>query len=111
MTGKVCCLTKIPPFAQCIDPSQFQADNCETKPPPMPSCEKPSDCDGGTVCCLSPNAGMIACEPSGLCPGGGTNGTYLVCSTDDDCPSHVSGACMALPIPLDAGISLSYCSE
>jgi hypothetical protein len=107
--GTVCCLTKIAPFAACIPPSQFQQDNCETKPPPATMCQKPSDCDGGTVCCLSPNAGMIACEPSGLCPGGGASGTYLVCSTDNDCPSRAPGACMALPIPVDAGISLSYC--
>jgi hypothetical protein len=68
-----------------------------------------ANCDGGTVCCASFNAGMIACEPSGLCPGGGASGTYLVCSTDNDCPSRAPGACMALPIPVDAGISLSYC--
>lgn len=106
MGGTVCCLTKIAPYAECIDPKNFQSYGCETKPPPMPTCTKPSDCTGGNVCCVEALSGMVACQPTSLCPGNdGT--TYIICQSDSDCPSKASGSCQAY----DAGAAaqVSFC--
>ena len=91
--GQVCCFTRIAPYAECIDPANFKAYNCESMPPPMPSCLIPKDCDGGAVCCLQPSQSTITCQPQGLCPGGGVGDTYLTCASDLDCPKQVSGSC------------------
>ncbi|HVZ86739.1 MAG TPA: hypothetical protein VHG72_07210 [Polyangia bacterium] len=106
---QVCCLTKIAPWAQCIDPQQFTAKGCETKPPPAPSCTMPSDCDAGTVCCAEKLSGEVACQPAQICPGDWIN-TYIICTTDQDCPSQASGACAPVPGSADAGQSFSICT-
>jgi hypothetical protein len=106
--GTVCCLTKIAPYEQCIDPKDFQADGCETRPPPMPTCTKPSDCTGGEVCCVEFLSGMVACQSTTVCPGNDGN-TYIICVTDNDCPSKVSGSCQPYGPAADAGAPVSFC--
>jgi len=102
----VCCLTKIAPYENCVPPSDFQMDGCEM-PKVMPMCTKPSDCTaGGNVCCVSSRSGMVSCQPPTVCPGN-DGYTYIICETDSDCPSKVSGSCRAP----DGGVlgQVSFC--
>ncbi len=80
--GKVCCLTKSPPLAMCIDPSNFQALHCETMALP---CFKPKDCPMGLTCCLGLQDFTVTCRPQILCPGDGVE-TVIACEVLDDCP-------------------------
>jgi hypothetical protein len=104
--GTVCCLTKIAPYAECIDPMYFQSYGCETKPPPTPSCMKPSDCSNGNVCCVEGLSGMVACQPAALCSG---QSTYIICESDADCPNQVSGSCQPFGPAAEAGAPVSFC--
>jgi hypothetical protein len=105
---QVCCLKKIAPFASCIAPADFAAEQCET-PPGQPSCFTPADCQPGEVCCLNENTFSIACLSSVMCPGNGQSGTYLACGTPLDCPNPSTATCTDVPGTGDAGV-LKYCS-
>jgi hypothetical protein len=105
---EVCCFTKIAPYAHCIQPEDYANDGCETMPL-TPSCLVPTDCTGGTVCCVQLAASSISCQPQALCPGDGKN-TYLTCATDQDCPNQVSGSCAPVPLGTDAGVALNVCA-
>ena len=105
---QVCCLKKIAPYASCIDPADFQTDQCESTQVKA-NCLIPEDCDGGgQVCCLDYNAASITCSSPGDCPGDGIgkSGTYLTCATYIDCPAQTPGACMLVQQQGDAGLSL-----
>ncbi|HLK90899.1 MAG TPA: hypothetical protein VKZ18_13460, partial [Polyangia bacterium] len=93
------------PYENCVPPGDFVADGCE-KPMVQPMCTKPADCSGGNVCCVSAASGMVACEPTNICPGNDGN-TYIICLTDNDCPSKAPGSCQAY----DAGAlaMVSFC--
>ncbi|HSS37522.1 MAG TPA: hypothetical protein VLT58_02020, partial [Polyangia bacterium] len=47
--NQLCCVTKTPPFVNCIDPKDFVADNCEMFQLQAPQCATSHDCDGGSV--------------------------------------------------------------
>jgi hypothetical protein len=83
--GQVCCYTKAPPLANCIDPVNFESAGCETMPLP---CFSPKECPEGLNCCLQfgqDGNGTVSCRPQLLCPGDGVS-TYIACSTYVDCP-------------------------
>ena len=100
--AQVCCVTKVPPAANCIDPQDFQREGCELPPPPS-LCTAPADCTGGLVCCVQKTAMTVACAPRQSCPGDGVD-TLLACSSDQDCPTPQPGSCMAV----DAGADFSF---
>ncbi|HVZ88157.1 MAG TPA: hypothetical protein VHG72_14385 [Polyangia bacterium] len=105
---QVCCLKKIAPFASCIDPQDYVADDCEMIDTDPPGCTVPQDCDGG-VCCIQYAQETVACQPLALCPVDGTN-TLLACSDDQDCSaSPMGGTCHVLAAGGDGGLSLSAC--
>jgi len=82
--GKVCCVTKAPLNATCIEPARFEALHCEKIDLP---CFQPSDCPRGIACCVSVTAdgsGIVSCRPQSLC---GAGMTYVACASDGDCPS------------------------
>jgi hypothetical protein len=106
---QVCCLKKIAPFASCIDPKDYVADDCEKMQMDSPPCLVPTDCDGGTVCCLQVTAQTISCQPPPLCPGDGKD-TYLTCASDLDCPSQLSGACTNVGTNTGSDVSISVCA-
>jgi hypothetical protein len=99
---QVCCLTKVAPFAQCIDIQDFAADRCESLPNNMPSCATPKDCDAGMVCCFQVTAFDLSCQPPLLCPGDGVD-SYIACGNDLDCPKQARGSCNAVPGVPDGG--------
>jgi hypothetical protein len=80
--GQVCCLTKAPPLANCIDPGKFQELGCEKMDLP---CFKPLDCPTGLTCCLGLEDLTVTCRPQILCPGDGVK-TLIACETIQDCP-------------------------
>jgi hypothetical protein len=97
--GQVCCYTKAPPLANCIDPINFEAQHCEKMDLP---CFSPMECPLGTNCCLMFTAdgnGTVTCRPQLLCPGDGVN-TYIACSTEADCPIN-SPSCNYLTTVMD----------
>jgi hypothetical protein len=101
----VCCLTKIPPFATCVSPADYQVSGCEDG---EVACASPTDCPGGLVCC-NDGAGRVTCKPDQLCPGDGKP-TYRICDGNADCP-RVSPTCtsVANPDPEAGVITLSIC--
>jgi hypothetical protein len=99
---QVCCLTKIAPFAQCIDIQDFGVDRCEVPPGNMPNCTTPKDCDPGMVCCFEVTALSLNCQPTQLCPGDGVD-SYLVCDSYVDCPSQLRTSCNTIPNVPDGG--------
>jgi hypothetical protein len=105
---QICCLKKIAPFAICIDPQDFVADQCET-PPGQPSCFSPADCEAGKVCCLDTTQLTVTCQAPAYCPGNGQSGTYLACTTPLDCPNPSTASCTDVPGTGDAGV-LKYCA-
>lgn len=105
---QVCCLKKIAPFAICIDPKDYVADACEMIPKDPPPCAVPTDCDGGTVCCLQITAQAISCQPPPLCPGDGVD-SYLVCGSDLDCPGQQAGSCKNVGTGT-TGVTLDVCA-
>jgi len=83
--GKVCCLTKSPPNAGCVEPGMFESLHCEKMDLP---CFMPSQCPARMACCLKLNpdfTGDVSCQPLLACLGGAMS--YVACSTNDDCPS------------------------
>lgn len=105
---QVCCLKKIAPFASCIDPADYLADACEMIQMDPPPCSTPTDCDGGTVCCLEVAAQAISCQPPPLCPGDATH-SYLICASDMDCPNQQAGSCRNVGTGT-TGVSLNVCA-
>jgi hypothetical protein len=106
--NQVCCVTKTPPFATCIDPKDFIADNCEMFQVQQPPCLTPHDCDGGAVCCLQRNLMSFSCQKPAGCPGDGTD-TYRTCSNDQDCPRVTPGVCQPVNTGV-AGVTLNVCA-
>lgn len=106
-TNQVCCITKTPPFANCIDPKDFVADNCEMFQPQQPPCLVPQDCDAGSVCCFQTNLFSLSCQKPAGCSGDGTD-TYRTCATDRDCANPTPGACRLYTQA--AGVSLNICT-
>jgi len=83
--GKVCCVTKVPLNATCIEPAMFLSLKCEKVALP---CTKPSDCPGGMACCVRFNpdgTGLVSCQPEALCIAG--ENTAIACASTADCPS------------------------
>jgi hypothetical protein len=107
MAPQVCCLKKIAPFASCIDVGDYVKDDCEMIQKDPPSCLVPTDCDGGTVCCLQKTEQVINCQPPPLCPGDGVD-TYYTCASDQDCPGQQSGSCTNLGS--QGGYTLNVCA-
>ena len=99
---QVCCLTKIAPFAECVDIGDFAADRCEVPPGNMPNCSSPKDCDPGMVCCFEVTALSLNCQPTQICPGDGVD-SYLVCDNYLDCPSQLRTSCNTIPGVPDGG--------
>ena len=94
--GKVCCVTKVPLNATCIEPAMFQSLHCEKIALP---CVKPSDCPGGMACCVRFNpdgTGLVSCQPQALCIAG--ENTAIACASAADCPS-VWPACATISEP------------
>ena len=90
---KVCCITKVPLLARCIDASRFISERCERLDLP---CTTPAQCPAGLACCVafSPVPG-VTCRPASRCPtAGGEN--YLACGSDNDCPNQVPGSCVEI---------------
>jgi hypothetical protein len=108
-SNQVCCVTKTPPFASCIDPKDFQADGCEQFQVQQPPCLVPQDCKMGQVCCLQANLQMLSCQLPDGCPGDGTD-TWRTCASDQDCPRTTPGTCQPVPAAGAAGISLNVCA-
>ncbi len=67
--NQVCCMTKTPPFANCIDPKDFVADNCEMFQLQQPPCIVPQDCDAGAVCCFQFESLLFFMPEAGRVPG------------------------------------------
>jgi hypothetical protein len=105
---QVCCLKKIAPFASCIDPADYVADACEMIQMNPPPCTRPTDCDGGTVCCLENATETISCQPPPLCPGDATH-SFLICASDMDCPNQQAGSCRNVDTGT-TGVSLNVCA-
>jgi hypothetical protein len=91
--SQVCCVTKAPLNATCIEPSMFQSLGCEKLALP---CFKPTDCPPGIACCAMINAdgtGTVSCRVQSLCVPSAS--TYVACASDGDCPA-VRPTCTAL---------------
>ena len=84
--GQVCCVTKAPLAASCIDPSKFQSLGCEKMDLP---CLKPTDCPTGLACCVvlsqDLSGGTVSCLSQVQCVAGTTS--FVACDSDTDCPS------------------------
>ncbi|MFL5304945.1 MAG: hypothetical protein ACJ8F1_07010 [Polyangia bacterium] len=106
-TNQVCCITKTPPFANCIDPKDFVADNCEMFQPQQPPCLVPQDCDAGAVCCFQTNLFSFSCQKPEGCSGDGTD-TLRTCAVDRDCPKTIPGTCRLYS--QTGGFSLNICT-
>jgi hypothetical protein len=96
--GEVCCLTKAPANAACIQPAQFESLGCEKMPLP---CFMPSDCPQGMVCCVvfadNGTGGTVNCQPQLQCAAGELS--FVACGSADDCPPNRPN-CMAIqPTP------------
>lgn len=82
----VCCLTKVPPNASCIDPAKFESLGCEKMALP---CFKPADCPDGMACCVVFNqeftSGTVNCQPQLQCLAGELS--FVACGEDVDCPA------------------------
>jgi hypothetical protein len=92
--AQVCCVTKAPLAALCVDRSEFQSRQCETSDLP---CGGPAFCPKAFVCCLTlvQQSGTATCKSQDLCvPERGT--TFIVCNTPADCPAPFS-TCSQLP--------------
>jgi hypothetical protein len=102
---KVCCITKVPLLARCIDASRFVSERCEMQDLP---CVTPEWCPAGLACCVAfaPTAG-VTCRPASICLMSGEN--YLACGSDNDCPNQVPGSCVEIGDPT-AGQSLRVCA-
>jgi len=85
-TSQVCCVTKAPLSASCIDPSKFMALGCEKLALP---CLKPTDCPGGLACCVVLTAdqtgGTVSCQQELQCLAGATS--FVACGSAADCPA------------------------
>jgi len=85
-TTQVCCVTKAPLAASCIDPSRFVSLGCEKMDLP---CMMPGDCPMGMACCvvLTPDlqSGTVSCQPQLQCLTGATS--FVACSLSTDCPT------------------------
>ena len=91
--SKVCCVTKAPLNATCIEPAEFESLHCEKIALP---CLKPTDCPGGLACCvtLKPDGtGTVTCLQEVVCVAGEM--TYVACASEADCPS-VRPACISI---------------
>jgi len=102
-SNQVCCVTKTPPFASCIDPKDFLSYGCEMFQLQAPPCATSHDCDGG-VCCYQSNLQTISCQKSAACPANGMD-TAPLCQTDQDCVAP--GVCRNLGS--GGGFSLNVC--
>jgi hypothetical protein len=82
----VCCLTKAPPLASCIEASMFKSLGCESLPLP---CFKPDECPRGMACCVvfDPEftGGTVNCQPQLQCLAGALS--FVACGEDIDCPA------------------------
>jgi hypothetical protein len=81
---RVCCVTKAPLAAACVEPQEFRSRGCEEVALP---CFTPADCPAGVACCLNVNpdgTGTVACQAEVVCLSGST--TYVACASDADCP-------------------------
>ena len=90
---KVCCVTKAPLNATCVDLGQFEALRCEKMALP---CLKPDECPGGLACCvaLKPDGtGTVTCMQEVLCVAGEM--TFVACGSEADCPA-VRPACISI---------------
>lgn len=103
---QVCCLTKAPVNAFCVDIQDFIPDNCTKFNNDPPSCYGPKDCTSGTVCCYQDAISLVSCQATDVCMGAGTT---IVCNSDQDCPGMMSGSCPALTIDPDTGLPLGLC--
>jgi hypothetical protein len=106
-SNQVCCITKTPPFANCIDPKDFNADGCEMFQLEQPPCLVPQDCDGGAVCCFQTNLFSFSCQKPEGCSGDGTD-TRRTCATDRDCPRTTRGTCQLYTQA--GGVALNLCT-
>jgi hypothetical protein len=105
-TGKVCCYTKAPPLANCIDPEKFQSLGCEKLALP---CLTPAECPDGTVCCLNitdPTNYTVSCQSTLLCQANGA-GTRWACGSSADCPRYAPDC--ANVARLDDGRDFNIC--
>jgi len=102
----VCCAQKIAPYFSCVPLADFGPDQCEKPPSSTPSCAMPTDCDGGSVCCLEYAAEAVACQPVAVCSGANN---FIICTTDRDCPTQASGSCTPVGGTSDAGFGISVC--
>ena len=93
--GQVCCVTKSPPLAQCIDPGRFDALGCLKAGLP---CVLPADCPSGMACCLtvSPDisTATVSCQQELECLAGQMS--FVTCAASADCP-HARPMCTLLP--------------
>jgi hypothetical protein len=99
--GQVCCLTKSPPLANCIDPGKFQQLGCEKMDLP---CFKPLDCPLGLTCCLGLEDLTVTCRPQILCSGDGVK-TLIACQTIQDCPFNAP-SCNFLTTVMDMNFNV-----
>jgi hypothetical protein len=105
---QVCCVTRTPLAALCIDSSEFQSRNCETSDLP---CAGPTYCPKGFVCCLTlaQQSGIAACKSSDLCvPDQKT--TYVVCNTAADCPMEIA-SCSQIGASDGGGVVAGVCTQ
>jgi hypothetical protein len=104
----VCCAQKIAPYFSCVPLEDFGPDQCEKPPSITPMCTMPTDCTGGSVCCLEYAAMSVACQPVAVCTGANN---FIICTTDLDCPTQARGSCSPLGGSADAGYPISLCPQ
>ena len=105
---QVCCVTKAPLAARCVNATEFLSDSCEMLSTTAPACLGPEDCAGGTVCCYQATVNVMSCQTPTVCPGDGTD-NYWVCGSDLDCPSMAANSCMIVASNPDTGGPLGFC--
>jgi len=106
---QVCCVTKAPLAARCVNITDFVSDNCEMFSTSAPACLGPEDCATGTVCCYQATLNLMSCQTPAVCPGDGSD-NYWVCGSDLDCPNPTTGSCSIVATNPDTNGPLGFCS-
>ncbi len=74
------------------------------------SCTSASQCDGGSVCCLSVSSSMSSMAVSGTCQSSCTTSLPQLCTTNAEC--HDAGPCTPLSCAVDGSpvaVTLQAC--